>query len=62
LPPARDRKQKPRKEDVAAAAASDLSAAEAARAKDTALREAIVSSLEDLVTADNAMPMDAALA
>jgi hypothetical protein len=61
-PPARGRKRKPRKEDGAVAAASDLAAAEAARAEDAALCEAIVRSLEDLVPADNTMPMDAALA
>jgi hypothetical protein len=53
--------RKPRKED-AAAAASDLADAEAARAEDAALREAISKSLADLVPADNSMPMDAALA
>jgi hypothetical protein len=61
-PPARGRKRKPRKEDAAAAAASDLAAAEAARAEDTALRETIAMSLEDLVPTNNSMPMDAALA
>jgi hypothetical protein len=61
-PPARGRKRKPRKEDIAAAAASDLAAAEAARAENAALCEAIARSLEDLVPADNSMPMDAALA
>jgi hypothetical protein len=35
---------------------------EAARAEDAALREAITRSLEDLVPANNAMPMDVALA
>jgi hypothetical protein len=59
-PPPRGRKRKPRKED--AADASDLTAMEAARAEDAALREAIARSLEDLIPADNAMPMDAALA
>jgi hypothetical protein len=44
------------------AAASDLADAEAARAEDAALHEAITRSLEDLVPADNAMPMDAELA
>jgi hypothetical protein len=58
----RGRKRKPRKEDAAAVAASDLTDAEAARAEDAALREAIAKSLEDLVPADNSMPMDAALA
>jgi hypothetical protein len=41
---------------------SDLAATKAAWAEDTALREAIARSLEDLVPANNAMPMDAALA
>jgi hypothetical protein len=54
-------KRKPRKEDAAAAAASDLADAETTRAKDAAMREAIARSLKDLVPADNAMPMDAAL-
>jgi hypothetical protein len=61
-PPAHGRKRKPRKEDTAAAPASDLAAAEAARAEDAALREVVARSLEDLVPADNAMMMDAALA
>jgi hypothetical protein len=60
-PPLRGRKRKPRKED-ASAAASDLIDAEAARAKDAVLREAIAKSLVDLVPADNSMPMDATLA
>jgi hypothetical protein len=60
-PPLRGRKRKPRK-DEAAAAASDLADAEAARAEDATLREAIAKSLADLVPADNSMPMDAALA
>jgi hypothetical protein len=55
------RKRKPRKEDAAAAAASDLADTEAARAEDAAMREALTRSLEYLVPADNAMPMDAAL-
>jgi hypothetical protein len=54
------RKRKLRKEDAAAAVAS--AAAEATRAKDAALHEAIARSLEYLVPADNSMPMDAALA
>jgi hypothetical protein len=58
----RARKRKPRKEDAAAAAASDLADAEATRVEDAVLREAIARSLEDLVPADNSMPMDAALA
>jgi hypothetical protein len=61
-PPARCRKRKPRKEDTAAAAESDLAVAETTRAEDAALHEAITRSLEDLVPADNAMPMDVALA
>jgi hypothetical protein len=51
-PPARGRKWKPRKEDAAAAA-------EAVRAEDAALREAIARSLVDLVPVDNSMSMDA---
>jgi hypothetical protein len=35
----------PKKEDAAAAAASDLAAAEATRAEDAAVREAIARSL-----------------
>jgi hypothetical protein len=35
---------------------------EAALAEDAALHEAIARSVEDLVPADNALPMDAALA
>jgi hypothetical protein len=56
------RKQKPRKEDAAAIAASGLADAEATRAEDAALCEVIAKSLEDLVPTDNSMPMDAALA
>jgi hypothetical protein len=56
------RKRKPRKEDAAATAASGLADAEATRAEDAALREVIAKSLEDLVPADNSMPIDAALA
>jgi hypothetical protein len=41
---------------------SDLAAVEAARAKDAAVREAIARSLQDLIPADNTLPMDAALA
>jgi hypothetical protein len=59
-PPLGGRKQKPRKDD--AAATSDLADAEATRAEDAALREAITKSLADLVPADNSMPMDTALA
>jgi hypothetical protein len=61
-PLARGRKRKPRKEDTAAATASDLVAAETMRAEDAALRKAIARSLEDLVPANNALSMDAALA
>jgi hypothetical protein len=61
-PPACGRKQKPRKEDAAAAAVSDLTAAEATQAEDAALHEASARSLEDLVPAENSMPMDAVLA
>jgi hypothetical protein len=57
----RGRKRKSRKEDAAAAAASDLAKAEAARAEDAAMREEIARSLEDLIPTDNVMPMDAAL-
>jgi hypothetical protein len=60
-PPVRGHKRKPRKEDAAAAAASDLANAEAERAEDAAIREAIARSLEDFIPADNVMPMDAAL-
>jgi hypothetical protein len=60
--PACGRKRKPKKEDAAAAAASNLAAAEASRAEDMVVREAIARSLQDLVPADNALPMDAALA
>jgi hypothetical protein len=56
------RKRKPRKEDTAATAASGLADAEAARAVNAALREVIAKSLEDLIPANNSMPMDAALA
>jgi hypothetical protein len=54
------RRRKPRK-DGAAKAASDLPEAEAARAEEAAMREAIARSLRDVVPADNAMPLDAAL-
>jgi hypothetical protein len=59
LPP-RNRKRKPRKDD--AKAASELADAEATRAEEAAMREAIAKLFADLVPADNAMPMDAALA
>jgi hypothetical protein len=55
----RGRKRKPRKGDTAA---SNLAAAEAVRAEDVALHEAIARSLEDLVPANNALLMDATLA
>jgi hypothetical protein len=58
--PPRNRKRKPRKDD--AKAASELADAEAARAEEAAMCEAIAKSLADLVPADNSMPMDAALA
>jgi hypothetical protein len=54
------RRRKPRK-DGAAKAASDLAEAEAARAEEVAMREAIARSLRDVVPADNAMLLDAAL-
>jgi hypothetical protein len=57
--PARGRKRKPKMED---AVASDLAATEATRAEDATVREAMARSLQDLVPADNALPMDAALA
>jgi hypothetical protein len=60
--PARGRKRKPKKKDATAVAASDLAAVEAARAEDAAVCEAIARSLQDLVPADNALPMEAALA
>jgi hypothetical protein len=60
--PARGRKRKPKKKDAAAAAASDLTVAEAAQAEDAAVCEAIARSLQYLVPADNALPMEAALA
>jgi hypothetical protein len=57
--PPRNRKRKPRKDDVKAA--SDLADAEAVRAEEAAMREAIAKSLADLVLVENSMPMDAAL-
>jgi hypothetical protein len=57
--PPRNRKRKPRKDDVAKAA-SELAEADAARAEE-ATREAIARSLRDVVPAENAMPLDAAL-
>jgi hypothetical protein len=57
LPP---RHRKPRK-DTAAKAASNLAEAEAARAEEAAMEEAIKQSLRDVVPAENAMPLDAAL-
>jgi hypothetical protein len=41
---------------------SDLADAEAARAEEAAMREAIAKSLADLIPVENSMPMDAALA
>jgi hypothetical protein len=61
LPSLRGRKRKPRKDDAAATAVSDLAEAEAARAEDAAMREAIARSLQDVVPAENAMSIDAAL-
>jgi hypothetical protein len=58
--PPRNRKRKPRKDD--AKAASDLADAEATRAEEAAMREAITKSLADLVPVENSMQMDAALA
>jgi hypothetical protein len=54
------RRRKPRK-DAAAKAMSDLAEAEATRAEAEATVEAIARSLRDVVPADNAMPLDAAL-
>jgi hypothetical protein len=59
LPPP-NRRRKTRKDD-AAKAASDLAEAEAARAGEEAMREAIAQSLRDVVPAENSMPLDAAL-
>jgi hypothetical protein len=58
--PPRNRKGKPQKDD--AKAASELTNAEAARAEEAAMHEAIAKSLADLVPVENSMPMDAALA
>jgi hypothetical protein len=41
---------------------TDLAVEEATRAEDGAIREAIARSLNDLIPADNAHPMDAAVA
>jgi hypothetical protein len=57
--PPRNRKRKPRKDDTKTA--SDLTDAEAARAEEAVMREAIAKSLADLVPTDNSMPMDAVL-
>jgi hypothetical protein len=54
------RHRKPRK-DAAAKAASDLAEAEAARAEEAAMAEAIARSLRDVVPTENTMPLDAAL-
>jgi hypothetical protein len=51
---------KPRK-DATAKATSDLAEAEAARAEEAATAEAIARSLRDVVPAEDAMPLDAAL-
>jgi hypothetical protein len=59
LPPC-NRKRKSGKDD--AKAASDLADAEAARAEEAAMREAIAKSLADLVPIENSMPMEATLA
>jgi hypothetical protein len=48
-------------EDAAAKAVSDLAEAEAACAEEAATEEAIKRSLCDIVPAENAMPLDAAL-
>jgi hypothetical protein len=53
-------RRKPRK-DGAAMAVSNLAEAGAARAEEVATREAIARSLRDVVPAENAMPLDAAL-
>jgi hypothetical protein len=49
------------KKDAAAKAASDLAEAEARRAEEAATEEAIQRSLRDVVSAENTMPLDAAL-
>jgi hypothetical protein len=49
------------RKDAAAKVASDLAEAEAARAEEAATKEAIKRSLRDIVPAENAMPLDAAL-
>jgi hypothetical protein len=54
------RRRKPMKDD-AAKAVSDLAEAEVARADEAATREAIARSLRDVVPAENAMPLNAAL-
>jgi hypothetical protein len=43
------------------AAVTDRAAEQAATAEDAAIREAIARSLNDLVPANNALPMDVAL-
>jgi hypothetical protein len=58
--PPRNRKRKPRKDD--GKAVFELADAEATRAEEAAMREAIAKSLADLVPVENTMPMDAALA
>jgi hypothetical protein len=56
------RKRKLRKETATDVATSELAAMEATWAEDAVLHEAIAKSLEDLVPAENAIPMHAALA
>jgi hypothetical protein len=53
------RKRKTKRES---AAATDHAAEQDTAAEDTAIREVIVRSLNNLIPADNALPMDAALA
>jgi hypothetical protein len=58
--PPPNRRRKTRK-DNAAKTASELAEEEAAQAEEEATHEAIARSLRDVVPADNAMPLDAAL-
>jgi hypothetical protein len=53
-------RRKPRK-DAAAKATSGLAEAEVVRAEEAAMAEAIARSLRNVVPAENAMPLDAAL-
>jgi hypothetical protein len=53
-------KRKLRKDD-AAKAASDLAEAEATRAEEAAMHEAIAQSLRDVIPAENSMPLNVAL-